>query len=281
MRARVVVFAACAVSFVSLALGGTGRPVSAPPQAFYLALGDSLAYGIQPDKVTAGLPPSKFDTGYVEVFAARMRGLKPNLRVVNYSCPGESTTTFVSGGCPWLASGTHRLHDAYGGTQIAAALAFLRAHRGRVNPITLSLAGNDIQAFEDSCHGDLSCIRARGPRALTALASRLGVILGRIRSAAPGAEIILTGLWNNDNFRVADPPLRLVNKTIARVTAAAKGRFADLFSVFNPQGNLARESARICALTYFCTEGDGHPTDTGYRAIAAAVWAASGYAHHS
>jgi hypothetical protein len=31
--------------------GTTPRPVFAPPQRYYLALGDSIAYGIQPAKV--------------------------------------------------------------------------------------------------------------------------------------------------------------------------------------------------------------------------------------
>jgi lysophospholipase L1-like esterase len=253
------------------------QPVFAVPHAFYLALGDSVAYGIQPDKVTAGLPPSKFDTGYVDVFAARMRPLEPNLRVVNYSCPAESTMTFVSGGCPWPASGTHRLHDPFQGTQMSAALTFLRNHPGNVCPITLSLGYGDVQAFEDACHGSLACARAHAPHAIKEFASRLGVILGRLRSAAPNAEIIVTGLWNNSDFREADLYFRRVNQTMARVTASARGRFADVFAAFNPQGNLARERARICILTYFCSQDDGHPTDAGYRAIAAAVWTASGY----
>ena len=69
--------------------------------------------------------------------------------------------------------------------------------------------------------------------------------------------------------------------TIGRVAAGAKARFADTFPVFNPQGSNAREKARICALTFACSQGDPHPTDAGYRAIAAVVWAASGYKHRS
>jgi hypothetical protein len=61
----------------------------------------------------------------------------------------------------------------------------------------------------------------------------------------------------------------------------AKARFADTFSAFNPHGSLAREKAGICALTFVCSEGDGHPTDAGYRVIAAAVLMASGYTHRS
>ena len=61
----------------------------------------------------------------------------------------------------------------------------------------------------------------------------------------------------------------------------AKARFADTFPVFNPQGSIAREKARICAFTFACSQGDPHPTDAGYRAIAALVWAASGYKRRS
>ncbi|MGH3142727.1 MAG: SGNH/GDSL hydrolase family protein [Gaiellales bacterium] len=267
----------------TLALGGTVRPAAAPPGAFYLALGDSVAYGMQPQKFDAGLPPSGYGTGYVDVFAARLRKLRPGLRVVNYSCPGESTRTFASGGCPWLADATHRLHDSYHGTQLAAALAFLRLHPGRVSPITLHLGGADVQAVYDGCRGELSCIRARSPRATRRFVTRFGSILRRLRGAAPSAEIVVTGLWNNniDRLPETDPPLRALNRTIAKVTKASKARFADVFPAFNPQSSVARERARICTLTFVCSRGDGHPTDAGYRAIAATVWAASGYAQRS
>jgi hypothetical protein len=63
------------------------------------------------------------------------------------------------------------------------------------------------------------------------------------------------------------------------VAAGAGAYFADPFPLFDPRGSLARRKARICAFTFICSRGDGHPTDAGYRAIAAAVFAASGYAH--
>jgi hypothetical protein len=34
---------------------------------------------------------------------------------------------------------------------------------------------------------------------------------------------------------------------------------------------------RLCAFTFFCSKGDPHPTDAGYRAMADAFMAASGY----
>ena len=94
------------------------------------------------------------------------------------------------------------------------------------------------------------------------------------------AEIIVVGAWNNaiTRLRETDPLLRSLNTTIGRVAASARARFADTFPRFNPRGNVGREKARICALTFTCSRGDGHPTDAGYRTIAAAIWAASGYA---
>ncbi len=258
------------------------RAVPALPQGYFLALGDSIAYGIQPAKVRAGLPPSGFNTGYVDVFAARLRALAPAIRVVNYSCPGESTKTFIAGGCPWL-TGKRRLHDAFHGSQLAAALRFLRTHPGQVSPITLTLWGNDVAEFSDACKGDLVCVRARAPRAIAQFASRLSSILLRLRAAAPKAEIIVTGAWNTDvvNPRQTDPLFRSLDATIAQVAAGAKARFADTFRAFNPRGSVARVKARICAFTFVCSEGDDHPTDAGYRAIAAAVFSASGYKHRS
>jgi lysophospholipase L1-like esterase len=256
----------------------TSGPVFRPPQRYYLALGDSLAYGIQPAKVRAGLPPSAFDTGYVDVFAARLRALVPKIRVVNYGCPRESTKTFVAGGCPWLAGG-RKLHNAFQRGQLGAALAFLRAHRGQVSPITLTVGGSDADALSAACVGNLACVRARAPRAIAALASRLTSILRRLRAAPPRAEIIVTGLWNNDvaDLKGTDALVQSLDAAIARAAAEARARLADTFSVFNPRGSVVREKARICALTFTCSQGDGHPTDAGYRAIAAAVFAASGY----
>jgi lysophospholipase L1-like esterase len=269
------------VKLAALALSAALLPVAhdAGPKRYYLALGDSLTYGIQPAKVTAGLPPSGFRTGYVDVFAKRLRTLVPQLRVVNYGCPGESTKTFVAGLCPWLSGGHRRLHDPHKGSQERAALAFLRAHPGQVGPITLSLGGNDASQFSKACGDDLACVKRRAPAGLRQLAARLTGILGRIRAAAPRAEIIVTGVWNSsfEHLAESDALYRALNATIARVAAGARGRFVPLVPIFDPPGGVAKRKARLCALTFLCSAYDPHPTDAGYRAIAAAVRKASGY----
>jgi len=258
------------------ATGAVG--VGHSPKSYYLALGDSIAYGIQPDKFDRGLPPSGYRTGYVDVFAKHLRQVAPTIRVVNYSCPGESTVSFVRGGCPWLAEG-RKLHDPYRGAQLKAALAFLAAHRGQVSPITVHLWGNDIDPVAEACKGNFACIKKRAPAAIAQISSRLGDILRRLRAAAPSAEIIVNGTWNFnvDDLPGTDPLFRSLDAGIRRAVTGANARFADIFPLFNPQGNVSRERARVCAYVFICKRDDPHPTDAGYRAIANAVWKASGY----
>src|SRR4051794_8143343 len=97
-----------------------------PPKSYYLALGDSFTYGFQGFKFAAGLPPSAYNTGYVDVFGARLQQIRPGIIAVNYGCPGESTATFVAGGCIWTETG-YQLHHRFSGSQLQAALIFLRA----------------------------------------------------------------------------------------------------------------------------------------------------------
>lgn len=257
-----------------------GGPVLAAPGRYLLALGDSITFGLDPAKVRAGAPAAAYDAGFVDVFAARLHAVDPSLVVVNYGCPGESTISFSHGGCPWTQGG-RPLHDAFTGTQLGAALAFLRAHRGRVNPIMLNLWGNDANASTSSCDDKIPCIRSRFPAALAQFQSRLSQILHALRTAAPGAEIIVTGDWNTylPDLPGTDPLWKALDAAIARAAAAQRARFADPFPVFNPTGSARAEKAAVCRLTLICSSWqDAHPSAAGYRALAEAVYGASGYA---
>jgi lysophospholipase L1-like esterase len=263
-----------AAMVVGLAVAVLGAASSAAPgaaslpQRYYLALGDSMTYGFQPTKANA-TRPSAFKTGYVDVFAARLRKLSPGLQVVNYGCPGESSVTFTRGRCPTLAQGV-KLHDAYRGSQLNAALSFLRAHPGEVSPITLTLWGNDL--------APLSAKGKRAPSAIASFASRFKAIVQQLRTAAPNAEIIVTGAWNleADQLKQAQPLYRSLGAAIARAAAPSRARVANMFTTFNGPGNVRAQRARLCGLTFIC-KGDPHPTDAGYRAMANAFMAASGY----
>jgi lysophospholipase L1-like esterase len=261
---------------LALTASATSGAKQATPRGYYLALGDSIAYGFQPDKPKMA-PPSAFDTGYVDVFAAHLRGLSPKVQVVNYGCPGESTRTFVAGRCEGRGD-IKALHDAYKGSQLAAALSFLRAHPGDVSPITVTLWGNDwFPVLLGDCHGDVACARKHAPSETKAFASRLTAILRRIRAAAPHAEIIVTGAWNPDPryLRQLAPVYQSFEAAIARVATGSQAKIARMLPVLNPAGSLQAQRARLCTLTFICSKGDPHPTDAGYRAIADAVMRAS------
>lgn len=148
--------------FIAIATPGTlmcdsnPPPRFNPPKNYYLALGDSVDYGYQLPKVLAGLPPSAFDTGYADDFGVRLRRIQPGITKVNHGCPGETTSSFINGPCPWSAAG-QQLHNSFTGSQLDAAVAFLRSHPGEVSPITITLWAKDIQNFAlDVCHFDLT-----------------------------------------------------------------------------------------------------------------------------
>jgi lysophospholipase L1-like esterase len=105
-------------------LASTGHRAP-PPATYYLALGDSLSQGVQPD--AAGVSEPTQD-GYANQLYATLHRSQPGLRLVKLGCPGETTGTMIHGGiCRYQ-----------GGSQLAAAVSFLRAHRGHVSLITLT-----------------------------------------------------------------------------------------------------------------------------------------------
>lgn len=274
MRVRLFALLSAVGLFVLAAVpasASTSQPKFNPPKSFYLALGDSLAFGYQQYKFNANYPtenPSAFVTGYVDDFAAMLRGINPATETVNLGCPGETTASYMTGGCEYTAFG-FALHHTYSGTQMDAAIAFLKAHPGEVSPITINLGANDLNA----CGFDQTCIA----RAIATVGENMGVILSTLRASAPNSEIIVMEYYNP--FAVIDPTTngaaQSLNAVLAGDAASVRGRVADAFTPFN----LApAEPATLCVLTLFCTSlHDIHASDAGYRVIAQQFWAASGY----
>lgn len=259
---------------VAAVLAAGATPATHAPRAYYLSLGDSIAYGFQPTK--DGKPPSAFNTGFVDVFAARLQKIKPKLKVVNYGCPGETTVSYVRGSCEWTADG-RKLHDPHPGSQEQAALAFLAAHPGQVSPITVVLWGNDVARETENCGSDAQCTK-QAPKVIAGIGSRLGAILKRLRAAAPGAEILVLGAWNPqpETDAVSDRLHRQLNDAIGRAALSARARRANVLPVYNPNPPGAARKRTICFYTFAC-KNDPHPTDAGYRAMANAFFRASGY----
>ena len=249
-----------------------------PPKQYYLALGDSLAFGFQFVKFNANYPSepaSIFSTGYVDALAGMLREARPGVTTVNYGCTGETSLTFIRGGCIYTAAG-FPLHDPYDGSQLSAALDFLHSHRGQVSPITINIGTNDLNELMALCGSDVSCYFANGPAVVDNIATNLDYILSQLRAVAPDAEIIT--FTNYDVASLLDPRLAQLieafNAVVVSTASASSTRVADVFGAFNS----GPQPATLCVLTFVCTPlQDSHPTDLGYEVIAQQIWSASDY----
>jgi lysophospholipase L1-like esterase len=249
-------------------------------QHYYLALGASYAFGFQGAKFQSELQTgtysaASFDTGYVDDFAQMLAAGRSRLRTVNLSCPGETSDSFIGGGCRFHLAGLS-LHDDYpaGVSQLNAALAFLNAHPHQVHVITISLTDLTGNALSDLyfgvCAQDPTCTQNAFPAFLAHEATNEDEILSALQAASPSSQILV--LQEFDPYMVAIPasiPLfAQMNAMLADVATAHGAVLADGISPVTP--------SNICALTFVCLAPlhDIHPTDAGYAVLAQALWAA-------
>ena len=266
--------------------GPAGERHASAPAVYYLALGDSLSQGVQPG---ASGPSVRTRYGYADQLYTALRSRQPGLRLVKLGCPGETTVTMIHGGICSYA----------GGSQLAAAVRFLRAHRGRVSLVTLDIGANDPNSCitEPSVGKLAACAGSSVPRA----AGNLGTIVHRLRQAAPHARIIAMNYylpalaaWRNGVggqllARGSEVVATGYNALLTRVYRTFGIRVADVFgafqtSDFSPQvtvpglGPLPRNVAAICRWTWECAPSprgpNEHPNQAGYQVIARAFLAA-------
>jgi lysophospholipase L1-like esterase len=256
--------------------------------SYYLSLGDSLAVGVQPDSTGASVPT---DQGYANRLYAMLHAKNPGLRLVKLGCSGETTSTMIHGGiCAYP-----------GGSQLAAAQRFLRAHRGHVAVVTIDIGAND----PNSCIlGGLSIAKIPGcvNASITRTLSDLRTILAGIRHAA-GRTVPIIGMtyyvpelagWLHTGYgkEMAVLSERLAagyNNLLTGVYRHYGAKVANVFAAFDSadftrrvripgHGLLPRNVAIVCAWTWACAPGprgpNEHADDAGYRVIARKFMAA-------
>jgi lysophospholipase L1-like esterase len=287
---RLVALLAAVPLAAGLAAGcspGSARPGSAaarpgPAARYYLALGDSLARGVQADLAGASVPTRD---GYPDQLYTRLRPAEPDLRLVKLGCPGETTSSMITG-----------RHCSYpAGSQLDQAVAFLRGHRGTVALITLDIGANDPgSCFTNPAPVAASC--AAGP--VPATAAGLGTILARLRAAA-GPQVPVIGMnyylpelaeWRAGaaGAAAARRSTRLAmafDQVLSRVYRAHGDGVADVAGAFRSTnftgrarlpdlGLLPRNVADVCAWTWACAAPprgpNKHPNTAGYAVIARA-----------
>src|ERR1700678_1418250 len=70
-------------------------PKPKPPVSYYVALGDSLSLGVQPNADGVTVPTEQ---GYPDQLYATLHRNRPGLRLVHLGCSGETTKTMLNGG---------------------------------------------------------------------------------------------------------------------------------------------------------------------------------------
>ena len=254
-------------------LSAAARQPALPAKKYTLVLGHSLSFGLQPDRVNP-FDPTSYHTGFSTLFVARLNALRrqPHVTEINLACPGETTETFIQGGCFYTEVFGLPLHTDYTGPQLDAAEAFLRRHRGQVDPIILSLSVNDLYIpWLIDCAEDVACIAARIPGATHAVASNYELILTRLRRLEPHATLLILVEYQFPGFPAT------FNRGLARI-------FRQVRAAGRAHGAILVEANPIvqrnpCRMLFICRADfpDIHPTDAGYRALADAVWEASGF----
>ncbi|HTI14851.1 MAG TPA: SGNH/GDSL hydrolase family protein [Dictyobacter sp.] len=239
------------------------------PKAYYLALGDSLAFGYQPD--------ANFVHGYVNDFSANLKA-HGGKDTGNLACPGETSVTMINGGCPYPLLRKY----PYIGSQLNAALKYLSAHRGKVSPVTLDIGANDIIPAIDlkTCSIDTTAFNA----SLDTLDTNLRqTILPQLRSALTingqlASDFFLMNYYNPyaNQCPATESYVQTLNSHLAADLGSAQfGSMVDVFSAFDSGHS---PNPHLCTFTWMCSAfHDIHAKNGGYSVIASAFEQVAGY----
>jgi lysophospholipase L1-like esterase len=278
---RIAVRAVVALAALATALlPGVAEARSAAP-TYYVSLGDSYSVGYQP-----GLGST---AGYT-VYVAR----QTHLTLANFGCAGATTTSILDTiGCPAVLPHTQGGMAYPTTTQIAAAEAFLTAHRGHIGLITVTIGGNDVTSCVYNPN-PISCVGA----AVSGITTNVTALASDLRGAA-GPRVPIIGLTYPDVilgtyvFPSRSPSAAatslanlsvvafksLINPALSKAYAHSTGSFVDVTAATGAYTSLNRTVhttaygtipvpvATVCALTWFCAQGDIHAKTPGYTLI--------------
>jgi lysophospholipase L1-like esterase len=240
----------------------------AGPKTYYLALGDSLAFGYQPNL--------DFSHSYPQQWYSSNLSKKHVKSYTNYGCNGETSYTFINGGCPYA----YLLHNYYSGSQLKAAISFIKAHAGQVSPVSLDIGANDLLPDIDP---STCAISANWSTDLANLDTRLtGVILPQLTAALTvngvrTGDLVMMNYY--DPYQNICPSsltyVQTLNQHLATDAAEFNVPVSDVFTSF---GGSTTPNPNICVDTWMCSIYQNiHATTTGYGVIANTFVSTTGY----
>lgn len=281
-----------AVSVGTLLLAGSavfGLGASSPagadpvPAYFYLDVGGSESLGFQPTPETPRGVPT--DEGYANDLVTYEAGRGIDLELTQVGCPGETTTTMLSG--------DDHCYDGVD-TQLDAAMTFLSEHQDEQGIVTIDLGFNNLRRCLVHQTVDDTCVESQ----LNTVRTDLALIIKSLKSVA-GPNVTFIGLdhydpylafetrggdavdFAHDSERVMDR----LNGILQYVYSSSGVPMADVDAFFDGKdrtlvtlpgvGAVPNNVAQICQLTWTCASApygpDYHPDDEGYSTIAEAI----------
>jgi lysophospholipase L1-like esterase len=264
-------------------LGSETAGALAPETGFYLALGASASVGIQP--TTLDPHGARTPDGYANDIVAYEAARGVTLDLTQMGCPGETTSTMISGG------------DAcyhQNGSQLGDAMAFLSDHAGEAGIVTIDLGFNDLRQCHDAGAARDTCISTQ----IATLQRQLPFIVQSLQAVA-GPRVTFVGVGHYDPY-LADAISGRFGARIAMQSESVMNRLngallsiylsdnipmatvSDYFDVnshrrvdFEGVGDVSNDVAHACELTWMCAPApygpNVHPNDRGYALIAAAI----------
>jgi lysophospholipase L1-like esterase len=283
LAGSVVVTAACASDggsdSVSASTSGSSSVSSstaeASGQGTYLALGDSVPFGYRGGLGAEYQDPTNF-VGYPELV-----GKDLGLRVVNATCPGETTASLVdasaqSNGCenslqaPFGFRSTAPLHVRYASakqSQLDYALGVLAKTRD-VRLVTLQIGANDAflcqQTTADNCTSQAEL------QSLTqTVQANVAGILAKLRTAGHfDGRIVVVTYYAPDYTGLTGAGTQQLDSALAAAAQQNGATVADGFAAFRAKATASGGSSTAAGLVY---PNDVHPTAAGQRLLADAV----------
>ncbi len=252
----VLLLFAFAPAALAVSNGGTQPKWSTGLKQHYLALGDSLAFGVQPD--------GDFKHGYVNNLFQELHeeGVKD---FTNLACPGETSSTLIKGGiCAYSPFSS----------QLKAALAYLRANAGNVSPVTLDIGANEITPDTNprTCkvnvkkfYTDLAALDANLTRVILPKLRAALTVNGRVTG-----KIVMMNYY--DPYQNICPNSVPYTQTLNKHLASDVKGFGSIVNVFRAFGGPKTPNPHICTHTWMCAAPplgpNIHSTNKGYRVIA-------------
>jgi lysophospholipase L1-like esterase len=238
----------------------------------YLALGDSVPFGYRGGATADFSDADKF-VGYPELVGEDL-----GLEVINASCPGETTASFVdttaqSNGCEnglqtdsgyRTAYPLHELYDSPEQSQLDFALRTLE--ETEVDLVTVQIGANDAFICQRTT-ADRCSSQAEIQTLAQSVQTNVDGILKALREQYDGQIVVVTyyALNYSDAFGQAT---QLLGNGIAQVAAANGANVADGYEAFRAQ---AAEAGGDSVAAGLVLPNDVHPSEEGQRLLADAV----------